>query len=195
MFPIYIKKEVIVIKRQSKVLYESANILCWFRIAVSLGLALTVKQHMACAILFSMAFISDALDGWCYRKFTQNQPYQHWFNHLPITMDPLADFCLVIGGIIHNMDNKPMGLLVALIVTVIDLAWQWLGKRSTDRVFAISMTTLTYVWYALMVLTVAGVWRCNFEPHWFVGFVVTMVIFYTIWLNTRVKSRTIRRRG
>ncbi len=155
-----VKKEVIVISRQSKLLYESANILCWFRIVVSLSLAMITEKHVIWAILFT-----------------------------------LADFCLVIGGIIHVMDNKPMGLLVVTIVTIIDLIWQWLGKRSTDRVFTISMTTLTYVWFVLMVLTVAGVWRRNFEPYWLVGFIVTVVIFYIVWFKTRIKSRAIRRRG
>lgn len=153
------------------------------------------EKHVVWAVLFALAFLSDTVDGWCYRKFASHQPYRHWFNRLPVTMDPLADFCLVIGGIIHNMDNKPMGLLVALIVTVVNLIWQWLGKRSTDRVFTVSITTLTYVWFVLMVLAMAGVWRRNFEPHWLIGFIVTIVTFYIIWFKTRIRSRTIRRRG
>ncbi len=153
------------------------------------------RRHAGFAVLFALAFLSDSLDGWCYRKFTQGKPYQHWFNRLPITMDPLADFCLVIGGIVHVMDNKPMGLLVSLIVTVANLIWQWLARRGSDRTFAILMTALTYVWFALMVIVTAGAWYCDFGQCWLVGFIVTIVIFYAIWFKTRVKSRTIRRRG
>lgn len=85
-------------KKQPKLLYEAANILCWFRIIASIFLAMMPRGKLAFALLFSLAFLSDSLDGWCYRKFTKEKPYQHWFNRLPLTMDPLADFFLVAGG-------------------------------------------------------------------------------------------------
>ncbi len=186
---------MIAIKKQSKLLYESANILCWYRIIISIGIAATTAKHSIIAVLFSLALISDALDGWCYRKFANGQPYTHWFNRLPMTMDPLADYCLVMGGIIHVVENKVTGIVIAVIVTVVNLLWQRWGKSGSDRRFAFAITAITYIWFFLMVLSVAGVWWRNYESHWLISFVVTMVIFYAIWFNTRVKERTIRRRG
>ena len=183
------------VKKQSKLLYESANIICWFRITTSVIVAFLPKGYMLCAILFALAFISDALDGWCYRKFAAAQPYMHWFNRLPMTLDPLADFFLVGGGVIHNMDNKPVGLLIVLGIAIVMALWNWLGSRASDRMFIILMTTLTYFWFVMMVMAVAGVWYYNLGANWPIGFTITMTIFYTVWLRTRVAGRTIRRRG
>lgn len=182
-------------ERQSGVLYELANILCWFRILVSVLLAVTTGADVMLAVLFALAFISDALDGWCYRKFVKEQPYTHWFNKLPLTMDPIADFFLVGGGIIHVMDDKRWGLACFIGAAAAMPLWNWAAMRAQGRLYTILMTTLTYYWFLMMVMAVIAVWRRDGGAYWGCGFALTMVTFYTIWLKTRVKSRTIRRRG
>ena len=182
-------------RRQSKLLYESANILCWFRIIVSVVLALISRASVTFAVLFALAFISDALDGWCYRKFAKERPYQHWFNRLQITMDPIADFFLVGGGIIHVMDDKPRGLVCFVGMAIVMLLWSVVGGRTTGKLYTVLMTGLTYYWFVMMVITVVLVWRHDGGPYWPIGFIVTIVSFYAIWFKTRVKNRTIRRRG
>lgn len=182
-------------KKQSVILYEMANILCWFRIVASVLLAIMVGKNIGFAILFALAFISDVLDGWYYRKFASERPYKHWFNQLPITMDPIADFFLVGGGVIHVMDNKLMGLLCLIQMATVMLLWNWLGRHTKGLVYTVLMTGLTYYWFAMMITTVIAVWRRDGGEYWMAGAVVTVVLFYGIWLKTRVKSRTIRRRG
>ncbi len=182
-------------KRQSGILYELANILCWFRILVSVLLAVTTGADVIFAVLFALAFISDALDGWCYRKFTKERPYTHWFNRLQITMDPIADFFLVGGGIIHVMDDKPRGLVCFIGAAVVMSIWNWAGAHAKGRLYTILMTGLTYYWFLMMVVAVIAVWRRDGGAYWASGLIVTIVTFYVIWLKIRVKSRTIRRRG
>lgn len=195
MYPSIIKREVIVIKRQSKLLYESANILCWFRIIASLVLAIITTRRAALAILFALAFLSDAIDGWCYRKFASDKPYQHWFNRLPMSMDPIADSFFGICGVIHVMDDKLLGLKFAIILVSVNFILKWLGENGSDLLSAVALTTLTYYWFVLMVIVTGGVWLRNCAEHGFIGFAITMIIFYAVWLKTRVKSRTIRKRG
>ena len=181
-------------KKQPKLLYEAANILCWFRIAASVFLVMA-KGNFPLSLLFSLAFLSDSVDGWCYRKFTKDRPYQHWFNRLPLTMDPLADFCYVAGGIIHIMDNKPRGLLVVLALAVGMSFWNWSAAKSSDRTYSLLMTILTYLWFAMMVFVLAAVWRRDCGAYWLAGLGITLLAFYAIWIPTRVKDRVIRRRG
>lgn len=182
-------------KGQSKLLYEAANILCWFRILVSVALAITNEASLGLAVVFALAFISDALDGWCYRKFTEGRPYQHWFNRLPLTMDPIADFFLVGGGVIHVMNDKPRGLMLFLGMAGLMSLWNWLGHHTKDRMYTILMTGLTYYWFVMMVISVVMVWWHDGGRYWLAGIIVTVVTFYVIWFKTRVKDRTIRRRG
>lgn len=182
-------------KKQPKLLYEAANILCWFRIIASIFLAMMPRGKLAFALLFSLAFLSDSLDGWCYRKFTKEKPYQHWFNRLPLTMDPLADFFLVAGGIIHCMRNKLVSLLLVLGLAILLLSYHSLSAHVSDKVYTIMMTGLTYVWFTMMVLALAGAWYYNCRVYWPIGLAIVMAVFYVIWGCTRVKERSIRRRG
>ncbi len=178
-----------------RLVYELANILCWYRIIISVLLAATSKTSIVLAILFALAFVSDVLDGWCYRHFTKDQPYQHWFNRFPITMDPIADFFLVGGGIIHVMDDKLWGAYLFIGMAAVMLLWNWLGSNTKDRMYTILMTGLTYYWFVMMVIAVIVVWRNDGGPYWWVGLVVTIVTFYLVWSKTSDKTRIIRRRG
>lgn len=175
--------------------YELANILCWYRIVISVILAVMPKMSIILAILFALAFISDALDGWCYRQFTKDRPYQHWFNRFPITMDPIADFFLVGGGIIHVMDDKLWGAYLVAGMAALMLLWNWLGHNAKNLAYTILMTVLTYYWFAMMVVAVVVVWCHDGGPYWLVGLIVTVVVFYLVWFKTRDKTRSIRRRG
>lgn len=186
---------VVVIKLQLKFLRELANILCWLRIIISVILAITPRTTLLLAALYSVAFISDTLDGWCYRKFTKAQPCKHWFNRLPISMDPIADFCLVGGAIIHVMDDKPMGLFFVVLLMLAMIGWNIIGSNAPDHTYAVLMTLLTYFWFAMMVAMLILMWAHSTSREWPLGVVVTLLIFYTIWAKTRVRSRTIRRRG
>ena len=158
-------------------------------------MAIMPRHYWFIAVACSLALISDVLDGWCYRNFTKHQPYKHWFNRLPITLDPLADFCFVSGGVIHVMDNKIVGIIVSIAVAIGLVLWLQIGFHAPDRVYTFMMTGLTYVWFALMIIALVAVWYTCVPITWFAGVIVTMIIFYAIWFKTRIKDRSIRRRG
>lgn len=158
-------------------------------------MSLAIKTTLVLAVLYSVAFVSGVLDGWYYRRFTKAQPCKHWFNRLPMSMDPIADFCLVGGGIIHVMDDKPMGLFFVAILALAMIGWNIIGSNAPDHAYAILMTLLTYFWFAMMVIMLFLVWKHSASKGWLLGVVVTLLIFYTIWAKIHIQSRTIRRRG
>lgn len=178
-----------------KILYEAANFLCMFRIIIAITMAIMPRHYWFVAVLCSLALISDVLDGYCYRKFTKQHPYGHWFNRLPITLDPIADFCFVVGGIVYSKGHNVSvyAILAILLVAVITLN---VGAQAcSDLIWSIIMTSFTYLWFALMIATLIAVWYVSVPITWFAGVIVTMIFFYALWAKTRVKSRTIRKKG
>lgn len=175
---------------------EAANLICWFRILASVALALASRHVWGWAALYSLAFLSDVWDGWCHRRVPEAERPKHWFNCLPITMDPLADFVFVCGGIIHVAESKWLGVVVCLILTVVQIMWMAVAARACDEVFMVMMTVMTYAWFALMVLMMIMVW-CYSAPTVICigGVMVTLVTFYVSFFKNRDKSRTIRKRG
>lgn len=175
---------------------EAANLICWFRIVVSVILAMMKGGGIFVAMVFSAAFISDAWDGWFYRRLRVEERPGHWFNRLPISMDPLADFIFVAGGYIHVAERKRHGILCFALIALILFAWQIVARRGSDKLYAVMMTMLTYYWFAVMMSAMVAVWRRNVAmPAWIVGVAATLVLFYASYFKTRVKERTIRRRG
>lgn len=183
--------------KNRKVLFcEAANLICWLRILASVLLMLVMRRALGWALLYSLAFISDVWDGWCYRRVPVDQRPKHWFNRLPISMDPLADFVLVGGGIIYVADTKLLGVLTLALTAILLVVWQVIGQTGSDQVFMIMMTALTYFWFGVMVFMLVMVWYCSTAtPVWMIGAGVTLAVFYICYFKTRVKTRTIRRRG
>ncbi len=180
---------------QRKILYEAANLLCMFRIIIAVVMAIMPRHYWFVAVLCSLALISDVLDGWCYRKFTKARPYKHWFNRLPITLDPIADFCFVVGGIVYSKGHNVTVYTILAILLIVVITINVGVQACSDLMWSIIMTSFTYLWFALMIAALVAVWYVSVPITWFAGIIVTMMIFYMLWAKTRVKSRTIRRRG
>lgn len=184
------------LKKRKTLFYEAANLICWFRILAGTLLMLVTRRALGWALLYSLAFISDVWDGWCYRQVPEDQRPRHWFNRLPISMDPLADFILVGGGLLYVVDIKPLGILAVLLMATVLIIWRFVGETGSDRVFSVMMTSLTYFWFGMMVFMLVMVWRrSTVMPAWLSGIVATLAIFYACYFKVRVKSRTIRKRG
>lgn len=181
------------IKREHWFLYELANILCWFRITASVILAVSRQPSISLAILCSLAFITDVIGGWAYRHFVKT-PYKHWSNQLPISLDPLADFAFVMGGVLHFTTTLGEGLFCCLVLAIFVILCNILARHGSDRIYTVFATTLTYAWFIFMLGALIGVWLRSTTGYWWLGVGATLVIFYSLWLNTRVKSRSIRRR-
>ncbi len=180
-----------------KVLFrESANLICWFRIAVSVLLAIFGRATLGWALLYSLAFISDTWDGWFYRRVPKDERPRHWFNRLPISMDPLADFVFVAGGVMYVADIKWFGAIVVVVVGAALVVLQMVCQDASDQVFSRVMTVLTYGWFVEMIVILGAVWYfCVAMPIWPIGFGSTLVVFYACFFLVRDKSRTIRKRG
>lgn len=175
---------------------EVANLICWLRILTGVGLAITTWRSSVLAIMYSLAFISDVWDGWFYRQLKPNERPNHWFNRLPISMDPIADFIFVGGGIIHVVEDKRKALLLVFILMVIMIAWNIIGRIGSDYSYMVLMTVLTYLWFATMVLMMVLVWHHNVTAlACIMGASATLMIFYACYLRLHVKARIIRRRG
>ena len=176
--------------------YEMANILVWTRLLIGVLLALAESEQPLWAVLVSVAFLTDVLDGWCYRRFAQDRPYQPWFNRLPLTPDPLADFIFVAGGIVHISSRKWLGFALVLVFASIAIGLNYFAQResATPRQYTIMMTSLTYGWFMAMVAAVALVWRRNTGPNWKIGTFFTLVIFYVLYFWLHDRKRTVRRK-
>lgn len=188
------ERRCFVIKRESRFLYELANILCWFRIGIGVLLACSPRPHFGLAILCSLAFLTDVMDGWCYRKFVK-VPYRHWFNRLPISMDPIADFVFVMGGVLHCSETLKVGLLHCVGLAVIALGCNLFMALGSDRTYTIVATFLTHFWFLAMEIVLARTWFCNSGEYWWVCVIITLSFFSSAFALTRQEeSRLIRRR-
>lgn len=174
---------------------ELANVLCWGRILITLFLCVIGGKAVWVPAIYSVAFISDAVDGYCWRHFTNGNPKAkvHWFNRLPLTMDPLADFIYGVGGLVylykvsHFWGYSAAAILIAGACIVLNLVALVL-ERGLARTIVVNV--LTYGYYAVMVSTNFLVWRTNGN---LVGFLVTMLIFYVILFSIGDRSRIVRR--
>lgn len=189
-----ILKGVIKLRTHDFLRREAANVICWSRILASLALCFLPPTGWGCAALCSLALLSDLWDGWCYRRYRGEHPV-HWFNRLPISMDPLADFAFVGGCFIHVAHNKIAGLVYLGLAALVLILWQVIARCAKDLVYTIMMTGLTYYWFGMMVAAMIIVWRRNVQEYWLPGAMMTLVVFYGCYFKLEEKSRRIRKRG
>lgn len=180
---------------------EVPNILCFFRIGISLFLAFLMPDTWFDGAIFSIALISDIFDGHIYRKL-QEKP-SHWFNKLPISMDPIADFVFGLSGLIIGYRSGLIGLLPIILVILVnmglvvglqivkdDAAWSLY-----DAAWSLLANISTYSWFAVMLLADFLVWHVAIKRGSWITFGITIVVFYALFFSFRDESRTIRKRG
>lgn len=76
------------------------DFLCIYRILASIT-ALFLGAHPLTPTIFTSALLSDLFDGWIFRRYVKDHPAWHPWNPLPITLDPLSDFVLLICGVLY----------------------------------------------------------------------------------------------
>lgn len=175
---------------------ESANLICGFRFFGSFWLIFFSPSILFSAVFYTILFISDALDGYLYRKYVKNDPPKHWFNKLPITMDPIADITLAIAGFIHigNYLGDFKTLLVINVVAVfIGLICNviLLVSKETETSWKITKTFITYAWFLYMLVAMVWLWALAIKPADAKGFIIATIIFqiYYFLLIVNKKSR------
>lgn len=173
---------------------EIPNIICFFRIAVSLLLAVLMPNNWFDGVIFSLALISDIFDGYFYRKL-EEKPY-HWFNRLPISMDPIADFIFGTAGLIIGYRSGLISMTPIVITLLLSITLNFiLHKVKNDFVWSLIANLLTYGWFAIMILADYVVWNVSIERGNLIAFGITIIIYHFLYVSFRDKNRTIRKRG
>lgn len=188
-------------KKMAFWLIHLPDFICLYRIVASL-LALWLGIHPLAPYLFTTALISDLLDGWIFRKYVKNHPAWRSWNPLPITLDPLADFTLLISGLIYACRYlyhlSPLGTTsVILLIGGISLTLNSLPfvvKPRNARLYTICMTLLTHCACALMVMSPLVAWYLSYPyPARYIGAFGTVCLFYGLFLYIGDFKRLIRR--
>lgn len=105
------------------------NLICLLRIAliVPLVLAMRDEQHVRIIVLFTLAAVSDGLDGYLAKRFG-------WTSDLGRFLDPLADKLLLVT--------------VFITAAWLDIAPWWLTAMAVARDFIIGLGAIVYrLWF------------------------------------------------
>lgn len=180
------------------------DVICFYRMAVSI-LALVLGKSPLAPWLFSTALISDLFDGYIFRKYTKNSPTWRRWNPLPISLDQIGDltlmFCGVLYGTEHFLELPVMGkeyiglaLAVPSVALVAKLiAWIFRKFKYADT---LCETFLTHISCALMIFVTVLAWHTVYYDSGIgcCGSIVTIMIFYLIFIAIGDKTRLIRAR-
>ncbi len=173
---------------------EIPNILCFFRIGISLFLIVLMPSNWLDGTIFSLALISDIFDGYIYRNIEEKP--NHWFNRLPISMDPIADFVFGTAGLIIACRSGIISIAPIVAIIVLNLILNFiLHLVKTDFLWSLIANLLTYGWFAIMLLADFLVWYVAIGRISWIAFGITIVVFYVLFFSFRDKNRTVRKRG
>lgn len=178
-----------------KFLSHLPDAICIYRMGAPV-LALFLGEHPVVPWLFSTALLSDLFDGWIFRRYVQPNPAWRPWNPLPLTLDPLADFTLMLFGVFYNakyflhLDSAGilgLGALTALVPSMASIISRLFRSRIARTV---NQTALTHISCGLMILVTVLAWRVNYVS--WAGPILTVVAFYAVFLIIGDKSRLIR---
>lgn len=128
---------------------------------------------------FDVLLISDLFDGYFYRKYSRGK-LKHWFNRLPITMDPIADFVLGISNwTAIGLSNQQ--LRIFSVVMIIFLA---LFGLISNKIRGKILKVVTYGWFIIAMLMPIWVMWIKID-HGIVGIFLTTISFYYFYFTTR----------
>lgn len=180
---------------------ELANLICFTRIFGSLFLAIFAPKTLFSPMFYLFLLISDVFDGYFYRKYTKGTEKDkiHWYNKLPITLDPIADFCLGICGFIAW--GRITGKIFPAILTIaigafVSIFGNVVLQFVSGLLWTICAMILTYGWFILMMAAQILLWIAVSEaPYTFFGIAGSICLFYLILVVFGNKDRLIRRKG
>ncbi len=177
--------------------------ICLYRAGASM-LAILIAHYSedltyAVPWLFSTALISDLVDGYLYRRYTVNyEALRSRPKVLGISPDQGADIALMLCGVYlgarYWLLLNPLGSVkLCLLVPLIGLVFAGIPKLFSRSaiVYTICQTLSAHVSCALMIFITVLAWRIYYAD--WTGIILTLIVFYGIFLKIGEKSRLIRR--
>lgn len=175
------------------------HLLVAFRVTISIGILLLGPTDIGVPALYSLALISDLLDGFYYRHYTAKAPNHVQPTILGISPDPLGDLCFILGGLafwcFYGWHSLGLAIGIDLAMGILTLGFSIAIARTTTqpRLHRALCTSFYLTAYGVMLVALAGVWSVfKSGLSWLPYFAATMFIFYVIYFAVEDKTRRIR---
>lgn len=148
-------------------------------LVVPIMVLLARGEYLLVLLLFVVAGLSDALDGYLARRFD-------WRSQLGALLDPLGDKFLLVGVyLVLGWNGLLPGWLVGLVilrdVVIVSgaLAYRRLcGELTMEPTLISKANTLLQIVLGLMVIT-SALWRVL--PEWSLPLMIALVAASTVW--------------
>jgi len=157
------------------------NALSMLRMSLAIPSALLLLQewYNAALLIFLVAGLSDALDGYLAKRFA-------WRSRLGSILDPLADKILLVTNyvVLGWLGWLPVWLVAAVIgrdVIVVSGAWAYharVGHYELAPTMASKLNTTMQIVLVVVVVASLGLFSL---PKWIVDALVYTVLATTVW--------------
>ena len=165
------------------------NLISLIRISLVIPIVLNLLsgKYIFALILFAIASLSDAIDGFLARFFK-------WQTDLGKILDPVADKLLMIGSITALWLNQVVPLSVFIIFVLRDLlillgaAFEMSITEKTPSPNLIGKITTTFQIIYILVLIIFEIFNVNIHVqifHILIGFIslLSLISYFRWWLN------------
>ena len=165
------------------------NLISLIRISLVIPIVLNLLsgKYIFALILFAIASLSDAIDGFIARFFK-------WQTDLGKILDPVADKLLMIGSITALWLNQVVPLSVFIIFVLRDLlillgaAFEMSITEKTPSPNLIGKITTTSQIIYILVLIIFEIFNVNINAkifHILIGFIslLSLISYFRWWLN------------
>jgi len=165
------------------------NLISLIRISLVIPIVLNLLsgKYIFALILFAIASLSDAIDGFLARFFK-------WQTDLGKILDPVADKLLMIGSITALWLNQVVPLSVFIIFVLRDLlillgaAFEMSITEKTPSPNLIGKITTTFQIIYILVLIIFEIFNVNINVqilHILIGFIslLSLISYFRWWLN------------
>ena len=165
------------------------NLISLIRISLVIPIVLNLLsgKYIFALILFAIASLSDAIDGFLARFFK-------WQTDLGKILDPVADKLLMIGSITALWLNQVVPLSVFIIFVLRDLlillgaAFEMSITEKTPSPNLIGKITTTFQIIYILVLIIFEILNVNINVqifHILIGFIslLSLISYFRWWLN------------
>ena len=165
------------------------NLISLIRISLVIPIVLNLLsgKYIFALILFAIASLSDAIDGFLARFFK-------WQTDLGKILDPVADKLLMIGSITALWLNQVVPLSVFIIFVLRDLlillgaAFEMSITEKTPSPNLIGKITTTSQIIYILVLIIFEIFNVNINAqifHILIGFIslLSLISYFRWWLN------------
>ena len=165
------------------------NLISLIRISLVIPIVLNLLsgKYIFALILFAIASLSDAIDGFLARFFK-------WQTDLGKILDPVADKLLMIGSITALWLNQVVPLSVFIIFVLRDLlillgaAFEMSITEKTPSPNLIGKITTTFQIIYILVLIIFEIFNVNINVqifHTLIGFIslLSLISYFRWWLN------------